>query len=672
MKRKATLGAMLVLAAAAPAIVAPNLVSRAQAQTTRDSAEFPDVPKNHWAYEAINKLASAGIIEGRDGGVYVGNAPMTRYEFAVAIARLLDKIQPGGATYNDAELRGRIASLENGRISRQEVLDLIAALRTEFADELSRLGVRVGDLEARTDNLERRVVAPPRLTTSVSLLHDQGSASYIVQDGIGGNGRTILNGDNSFTSNVPSGGSHNVDNNRGFTAGKFGYTDFELRLTDRVTDRLSVNAAIRSLGDNQEDAWAGQSGSRATIFGGNENIPNYQYAGSDGGAGVYVREANANVDLSSRSFLGAKGLNLIIGRQRTKVGQGLLYDNDLVPTDQMQAQFNIGPFQISGFLGGVNNNTAVGPYNPYLTSGAVRYFGMSGTSGAYFNGAGVVDPTTGLVTGSRSDLRRAGSGAVVGFPGAPNNFGTGGNFGTPSDSNGNATARYLHEDNESLVRVGFNLFRIAGNPVGIGLTSLRDGVSLQRGESVDLTIPLFNRTIGVEYVRQRQYANGVEAPGKPSAYNITLPVLRSRILDFDASYGKADDDFEYFIASSANPFARTYGEALFDRPVALGAPMINGTGGSPSYMAAKKVYDFKGTLRLLRRLPLDFRYYTAKGTKADGGTGTSNDLGNVFSVGSTFNLSPGLDFEVKYGQYNPKLDNYPTIKYIRFGANVGF
>jgi len=666
MKRKATLGALLALAAAAPAIVTPNLVSQAQAQTTRDSAEFPDVPKNHWAYEAINKLASAGIIEGRDGGVYVGNAPMTRYEFAVAIARLLDKIGPTGTTYDDTELRNsinglteRVGNLENGRITRQEVLDLIAALRTEFADELSRLGVRVGDLEARTDALERRVVAPPRLTTSVSLLHSQGAASYIVQDGNGGNGRVIMNGDNSFDEVLNRPGIHGITSNSGFVGGKFGYTDFELRLTDRVTDRLSVNAAIRSLGDNQEDAWAGQSGSRSTIPGdsSNNDIPNYLYAGSDGGAGVYVREANASVDLSSRSFLGAKGLNLIIGRQRTKIGQGLLYDNDLVPTDQMQAQFNIGPFQISGFLGGVNNNTAVGAYNPYLTSGAVRYMGLSGNSGAYFNG--------GVGSGNAA---RSESGAIAGFPGAPNNF----NGGVPQDAAGNRTARFLHEDNESLVRVGFNLFRIAGNPVGIGFTSLRDGVSLQRGEGVDLTIPLFNRTIGVEYVRQRQYANGVEAPGKPSAYNITLPVLRSRILDFDASYGKADDDFEYFIASSANPFARTLGEAIFDRPVALGAPLINATGGAPSYMAAKKVYDFKGTLRLIRRLPIDFRYYSAKGTKADGGTGTDNDLGNVFTVGSTFNLSPGLDFEVKYGQYNPKLDNFSTLKYIRFGANVGF
>jgi hypothetical protein len=99
--------------------------------------------------------------------------------------------------------------------------------------------------------------------------------------------------------------------------------------------------------------------------------------------------------------------------------------------------------------------------------------------------------------------------------------------------------------------------------------------------------------------------------------------------------------------------------------------MINGSGGAPSYMAAKKVYDFKGTLRLIRRLPIDFRYYKAKGTEASDGV-TDNDLGSVFSVGSTFNLSPGLDFEVKYGEYNPKLNNYPTLKYIRFGANVGF
>lgn len=644
MNRKLTLGAFLAIAAAAPAIVAPNLVSRASAQTTRDAAEFPDVPKNHWAYEAINKLAAAGIIEGRDGGNYVGNAPMTRYEFAVAIARLLDKMSvttpsTPGVAYDDTAIKARLDALEADPIKRKEVLDLIAALRTEFADELSRLGARVDELDNRMAAIENKTVAPPRITTSLSLLHRTGSANYIEENGFGGSGRGIFNDNNSFGTravgvrppalprdNIFSGGQ------QPFTNGKFAYTDFELRLTDRVTDRLSVNAAIRSLGDTQEDPWAGQTNSVL----GNGGVGGY--VASDGGGGISIREANAVVDLGGRSYLGAKGLSLILGRQHTKVGQGLLYDNDLSPTDQLQAQFNLGPFQVSGFIGSSNNNTAVGPVNPYLSTGAVRWMGLSGNNGNYFNGNFANPAST--------------SGAVVGFPDATN-------------------VPVYHDNNESLIRVGFNLFRIAGNPVVVGLSHLDQGIARQAGDSVDLSIPLFNRTVGVEYVRERKYANGLATQGSPSAYNITLPVLRTRVLDLNAAYGKADDDFEYFISSTANPFARTYGEALFDRPMALGAPMIGGDGASPTYMTAKRVYDISGTLRLIKKLPLDFRYYRAYGTKATT-AGVSDDLGSVFSVGTTINVTPGLDFEVKYGQYDPKLSDYRTIKYFRVGASVGF
>jgi hypothetical protein len=228
------------------------------------------------------------------------------------------------------------------------------------------------------------------------------------------------------------------------------------------------------------------------------------------------------------------------------------------------------------------------------------------------------------------------------------------------------------DDNESAMRAGFNLFRISGQPVSIGLTRLFDGVAGQRGDSVDLTIPLFNRTLGIEYVRQRNYINGGNTAGTPNAYNITLPVLRTRTIDLNVAYGKADDNFEYFNASSANPFARSYGEALFDRPMALGAPMINGQQGvigGPAYAAAKKVWDITGTLRILRRVPLEFRYFDADGSRL--ASGARMDLGKVYSVGTTFNLTPGLDLELKYGRYNPS-GTYPNIDFYRVGASVGF
>src|SRR6056297_2185864 len=67
---------LLVVALATPAI----------------GASFPDVPSNHWAYEAINELVATGIIEGYPDGTYKGQNNLTRYEVAMIISRLLDNI----------------------------------------------------------------------------------------------------------------------------------------------------------------------------------------------------------------------------------------------------------------------------------------------------------------------------------------------------------------------------------------------------------------------------------------------------------------------------------------------------------------------------------------------------------------------------------------------------
>jgi hypothetical protein len=621
MNRKLTLGAILALAAA-PAVFAPRLLPAANAQPANmgdvpanaQTAEYPDVPRNHWAYDALNQLSRVGVIEGRPGGTYNGNEPMTRYEFAVAIARLLRRI-PGQVTlppptppYDDTGLRNRITTLE-GRpvpdIFRNDVVALIDALRTEFRDELNRLGVRVTEVENRVTALENRVPAPPRQTLTLAALHRLGYANYI---NAGSTGRSIVNGNND--SGAFSGGANGSLTPRadGSTDDKrFSYTDLELRLTDRVTDRLSATAALRSLGSTQEDPWTG-----------------------DTGGGVYVRELYAVADLSDRRFPLIRGLSAVLGRQRTRLASGLLYDNQLSPTDQVHGMFTVGPFAINAFTGSVNNQTVSGngvlgsgAGNPYLTSGAAA--GLSG-SGLPSN--------------------------VVGFPG--------------TDLSDNFT-----EDNETAIHAGANLFRIGGQPVQIGATALRDGVAQQKGYSFDLTLPLFNRVVGFEYARQTQYANGTDPSGSsnPGAYIVTLPALRTRILDLDLAYGRANDRFEYFLSSTANPYARSYGEAIFDRSMFLGAPLINGSNaGGANFMAAKRGYDVSGTARiplpLIRRVPLDFRFYRARGTD-------DADLGKVYTVGTQFNLTPGLDIEVKYGRYNPD-GAADSINYYRIGASLGF
>lgn len=84
---------------------------------------FSDVPAGHWAYDAVNKLAAEGVLEGYPDGTYGGDRLMTRYEMAQIVA----KAMANGAN-----------------------VDKLAA---EFAGELDSLGVRVANLEKKADNV---------------------------------------------------------------------------------------------------------------------------------------------------------------------------------------------------------------------------------------------------------------------------------------------------------------------------------------------------------------------------------------------------------------------------------------------------------------------------------------------------------------------------------------
>lgn len=85
---------------------------------------FSDVPAGHWSYDAVNKLAAEGVVDGYPDGTYGGDKLMTRYEMAQIVAKAMAK----GAN-----------------------VDKLAA---EFADELDSLGVRVANLEKKADNVK--------------------------------------------------------------------------------------------------------------------------------------------------------------------------------------------------------------------------------------------------------------------------------------------------------------------------------------------------------------------------------------------------------------------------------------------------------------------------------------------------------------------------------------
>jgi len=89
--------------------------------------QFADVPSNHWAYDAISKLAKAGIVSGYDDRNFHGDKTLTRYEMAQLVANAINK---------------------EGKANTEQKT-IIDKLITEFASELNALGVRVANLEKK-------------------------------------------------------------------------------------------------------------------------------------------------------------------------------------------------------------------------------------------------------------------------------------------------------------------------------------------------------------------------------------------------------------------------------------------------------------------------------------------------------------------------------------------
>ena len=114
------------------------------ASTTFAAANpFSDVPRDHWAYDAVTRLAADGVVEGYGDGTYRGERNITRYEMAQMVARAMTK--------------------DNIPTTDRALVDRLAA---EFADELNNLGVRVSNLEKHADMVKWNGVLEYTYTSS--------------------------------------------------------------------------------------------------------------------------------------------------------------------------------------------------------------------------------------------------------------------------------------------------------------------------------------------------------------------------------------------------------------------------------------------------------------------------------------------------------------------------
>ncbi len=57
------------------------------------SAEYKDVPINHWAYDAVQRVSDIGILEGYPDGTFKGMENVNRYQLTLTVSRTIDYVE---------------------------------------------------------------------------------------------------------------------------------------------------------------------------------------------------------------------------------------------------------------------------------------------------------------------------------------------------------------------------------------------------------------------------------------------------------------------------------------------------------------------------------------------------------------------------------------------------
>jgi Carbohydrate-selective porin, OprB family/S-layer homology domain len=139
------------LVAAAPVLAAPDtsvaamsgpVVSSPDVTQVSSVSELTDVDPNQWAFQALKSLVERyGCIEGYPSKKYLGNRPLSRYEFAAGLNSCLDKI-------------GEQIAAATEPLATKDDLAAVQRLQEEFKAELATIRGRVDALEAKTKELE--------------------------------------------------------------------------------------------------------------------------------------------------------------------------------------------------------------------------------------------------------------------------------------------------------------------------------------------------------------------------------------------------------------------------------------------------------------------------------------------------------------------------------------
>jgi hypothetical protein len=321
------------------------------------------VPFDHWAYDAVQKLVDQGIIIGYPDGTFRGNRAMTRYEFAMAISRLLDVVgKPGSAVAGTSGSRGDMGAQgvagpqgpegpagavgpqgPAGVVDNAQVEAIVSKLMNEFKDELASIKDEtnvlkddVADLQDRVGSLEAQSKRPKAfgwIDYRIGLV-----TGPTTKQGVPCSGSGL---DSSSSNDNDLQGSNSFDN---LTA--------KVGIQGQVTDALSARIAlkVRDTSDQFVNGMAVVDGHRAEQ--------------------IWLDEAN--ISFNTKTFPRAAWT---VGRQFQSYGPGLLVNNERASQQgiRMQVSNFLGlPITVEGFGGGSNPNflTMASGHDSYVSARA--------------------------------------------------------------------------------------------------------------------------------------------------------------------------------------------------------------------------------------------------------------------------------------------------------------
>lgn len=235
-------------AALAGSLVALGAIGAQQAHA--QAAPFLDTPTNHWAYEAVQNLAAKKIIIGYPDGTYGGKRPMTRYEFAVAIDRLL-------RTMADMNSANPPPGTPSPQTLTQDELNQVQALIDKFRPELDTIQADLkqaqDDIDAlRADVLDTKALANKAQATADNSYGVGSSRKFQISGYVQARYQAVSAGQGSLNrfpqGNAGGAGAYNGNYLSGSNPSTFDVRRARIKFTGAVTGNTKYGVQIDASG----------------------------------------------------------------------------------------------------------------------------------------------------------------------------------------------------------------------------------------------------------------------------------------------------------------------------------------------------------------------------------------------------------------------------------------